>query len=273
MAREVTIVRKETHVRKTWLITGAARGFGRVWAEAALKRGDSVIATAREPEKLADLVTQFGDNFLPVTLDVRDRAAVSAAVETGFRAFGRIDVVINNAGYGLFCPLENVPENDARQIIETNVLGSLWVIQSILPYLRQQGYGHIIQISSIAGLMALPGMAMYNATKWAVEGMVETLANEVKEFGINVTLVEPGPHLTDWIGSSAVRPERGEAYPTHEQMMQQSWPRMLPGYPINAVEPMLNLVDTDTPPLRMLLGESLNEMIIQDGQRRLAGIE
>ncbi|CAI1524468.1 SDR family NAD(P)-dependent oxidoreductase [Serratia fonticola] len=260
-------------MNKVWFITGAGRGFGRVWTEAALKRGDSVIATAREPEKLTDLVTQFGDNLLPVMLDVRDRAAVSAAVDTGFRTFGRIDVVVNNAGYGLFCPLENVPENDARQITETNILGSLWVIQSILPYMRQQRHGHVIQISSIAGLMALPGMAMYNATKWALEGMVETLANEVKEFGINVTLVEPGPHLTDWIGSSAVRPERGEAYPTHEQMMQQSWPHMVPADPSHAVEPMLNLVDTNTPPLRMLLGESLNDMIIQEGQRRLAEIE
>ncbi|WP_252148034.1 SDR family NAD(P)-dependent oxidoreductase, partial [Escherichia coli] len=103
-----------------------------------------------------------------------DRAAVAAAVETGFPAFGLIDVVVNNAGYGLFCPLEDVPEKEARQIVETNLLGSLWVIQSVLPYLRRQGHGHIVQISSIAGLLALPGMAMYNATKWAVEGMVET---------------------------------------------------------------------------------------------------
>lgn len=178
-------------MRKIWLITGAARGFGRVWTEAALKRGDSVIATAREPEKLAELAAGYGEYLLPVKVNVCDRASVAAAVETGFRAFGRIDVVVNNAGYGLFCPLEDVPEKDARQIVETNLLGSLWVIQSVLPYLRRQGYGHIVQISSIAGLLALPGMAMYNATKWAVEGMVETLAQEVKEFGINVTLVEP----------------------------------------------------------------------------------
>ena len=239
-------------MRKIWLITGAARGFGRVWTEAALKRGDSVIATAREPEKLAELAAGYGEYLLPVKVNVCDRASVAAAVETGFQAFGRIDVVVNNAGYGLFCPLEDVPEKDARQIVETNLLGSLWVIQSVLPYLRRQGYGHIVQISSIAGLLALPGMAMYNAT--------------------NVTLVEPGPHLTDWIGSSAVRPERGQAYPSHEQMMLQSWPRLPLAAPDAAVAPMMALVDSDTPPLRLLLGESLNALIIQEGQRRLAGI-
>ncbi|HFL4098004.1 TPA: SDR family NAD(P)-dependent oxidoreductase [Escherichia coli] len=259
-------------MRKIWLITGAARGFGRIWTEAALKRGDAVIATAREPEKLAELAARYGECLLPVKVDVCDRAAVAAAVETGFQAFGRIDVVVNNAGYGLFCPLEDVPEKEARQIVETNLLGSLWVIQSVLPYLRRQGHGHIVQISSIAGLLALPGMAMYNATKWAVEGMVETLAHEVKEFGINVTLVEPGPHLTDWVGSSAVRPEHGQAYPSHEQMMQQSWPRLPLATPDAAEAPMMALVDSDTPPLRLLLGESLNALIMQEGQQRLAGI-
>lgn len=260
-------------MRKIWLITGAARGFGRLWTEAALERGDSVVATAREPEQLTDLVSKFGDNILPVKLDVCDRLAVTAAVETGIHAFGHIDVVVNNAGYGIFCPLETIPERDARQIIETNLLGSLWVIQSVLPYLREQGQGHIIQISSIAGLLALPGMAIYNATKWAVEGMVETLANEIKEFGIKVTLVEPGPHLTDWIGKSAVRPERGQVYPSHEQMMQRNWPRLLPAEPYLSVEPMMKLVDAEVPPLRLLIGESVKEIIIQDGQQRLAGIE
>lgn len=269
---EFVIARKERHVRKIWLITGAARGFGRVWTEAALKRGDGVIATAREPDKMADLVAEYGESLLPVKMDVCDRVAVTAVVETGFLAFGRIDVVVNNAGYGLFCPLEDVPEKEARQIVETNLLGSLWVIQAVLPYLRRQGHGHMIQISSIAGLLALPGMAMYNATKWAVEGMVETLAQEVKAFGINVTLVEPGPHLTDWIGNSAVRPERGKAYPSHEQMMQQSWPRLPLAAPDATVAPMMTLVDSDTPPLRLLLGESLNDLIIQNGQQRLAGI-
>lgn len=259
-------------MRKIWLITGAARGFGRIWTEAALKRGDAVIATAREPEKLVELAARYGECLLPVKVDVCDRAAVASAVETGFQAFGRIDVVVNNAGYGLFCPLEDVPEKEARQIVETNLLGSLWVIQSVLPYLRRQGHGHIVQISSIAGLLALPGMAMYNATKWAVEGMVETLAHEVKEFGINVTLVEPGPHLTDWVGSSAVRPERGQAYPSHEQMMQQSWPRLPLAAPDAAAAPMMALVDSNTPPLRLLLGESLNALIMQEGQQRLASI-
>lgn len=257
---------------KVWMITGAARGFGRVWTEAALNRGDAVIATAREPEKLSDLKLKFGERILTLGLDVCDRVSIAKSVETGLNTFGQIDVVVNNAGYGLFCPLEDVPEDEARQIIDTNLLGSLWVIQSVLPYLRKQGKGHIIQISSIAGLLALPGMAMYNATKWAVEGMVETLAHEVKEFGINVTLVEPGPHLTDWIGSSAVRPERGQAYPTHEEMMQQSWPLLPIGNPDEVAAPMLTLADEKNPPLRMLLGESLKDLIIQDNQRRIAGI-
>jgi len=257
---------------KIWFITGASRGFGKLWTEAALKRGDRVIATARQPDQLSDLVAQYGDKVLAVELDVCNHAAVADAVQIGIDTFGRIDVVINNAGYGLFCPLENVPEEEARQIIETNVLGSLWVIQQIMPHLRKQRSGHIIQISSIAGLMALPGMAMYNATKWATEGMVETLANEVREFGIDVTLVEPGPHLTDWIGNSAVRPKWGDSYPSHEEMMQQSWPRLMPADPKEAVEPIMDLADAETPPMRLVLGESMDALVVKDGQHRLAGI-
>ncbi|MFJ5483941.1 SDR family oxidoreductase [Pectobacterium actinidiae] len=254
---------------KVWFITGASRGFGRIWTETALRRGDCVIAAAREPEKLADLCELFDDRLLPVTLDVCDRAAAVRAVEKGVHKFGRVDVVINNAGYALFCPLEDVPESDARKIIETNFLGSLWVIQAVLPLLREQKKGHIIQISSIAGLMTFPGMAMYNATKWAVEGLLETLAGEVDEFSIHVTLVEPGPHLTDWIGCSATRPPHSDIYPTLEEM-QQRWPRLMPAAPESVAQPMMELVDAAKPPLRILLGEGLKELILKNGQHRLA---
>lgn len=254
---------------KVWLITGSSRGFGRVWAIAALERGDRVIATARNPELLQDLKVRFGAQVLVVALDVCNRASVEAAVKTGVEVFGRIDVVINNAGYGLFCPLESVPEIEANNILDTNLLGSLRVIQEVLPVMRRQQAGHIVQISSIAGLISLPGMGMYNASKWAVEGMVESLALEVKEFGIDVTLVEPGPHMTDWIGSSAIRPERGSVYPSHEHYMHNCWPRTGLGSAESTVAPMLQLIDCDSPPLRLLVGEGLDALVKDVYQERL----
>lgn len=257
---------------KTWLITGCSRGFGRTWALAALDRGDRVIATARDPGTLARLDADYGGRVLVAALDVRDRDQVRRAVHDGVKAFGQIDVVVNNAGYGLFCPVEDIPEREATAILETNLLGSLRVIQEALPVLRDQGGGHIVQISSIAGLISLPGMGMYNATKWAVEGLVEALATEVAEFGVRVTIVEPGPHLTDWIGPSAVRPARGPAYPAHEEYMRRHWPRVVPADPGGTVRPLLDLVDSDDPPLRLPLGDGVAELISEAHRRRLADI-
>jgi len=186
-----------------WFITGASRGFGRLWAQAALERGDQVAATARDIASLDGLVEQFGDSVLPIQLDVTDRTAAFAAVAAAHERFGRLDIVVNNAGYGHFGFIEELSEDEIRAQLETNVFGALWVTQAVLPYLRAQGSGHILQVSSIGGITAFPMVGAYHASKWALEGFSQALAQEVAPFGIKVTLIEPGPFGTDWSGSSA----------------------------------------------------------------------
>jgi NAD(P)-dependent dehydrogenase (short-subunit alcohol dehydrogenase family) len=170
---------------KTWFITGASKGFGREWTEAALERGDRVAATARTIGTLDDLVASYGDAILPITLDVTDRDADFAAVQQAADHFGRLDVVINNAGYGHFGMIEELTEDEIRAQLETNVFGALWVTQAALPILRAQGSGHIIQISSIGGISAFPGIGAYHASKWALEGFSQALAQEVAGFGLH----------------------------------------------------------------------------------------
>ena len=160
---------------KVWLITGSSKGFGRVWAEAALARGDRVAATARDIGTLSDLVAKYGERVAAVRLDVTDKAAVDAAVADVHRRFGRLDVVINNAGYGLFGAVEEVSEDEARAQIETNLFGALWVTQAAVPIMRAQGSGHIIQISSIGGVNAFPNLGLYHASKWGLEGFSQAL--------------------------------------------------------------------------------------------------
>ncbi|MDT5013426.1 MAG: hypothetical protein QOH57_5043, partial [Mycobacterium sp.] len=190
---------------KVWFITGASRGFGREWGIAALERGDKVAATARDVSTLDDLRQKFPDALLPITLDVNDRDADFAAVAQAHERFGRLDIVVNNAGYGHFGFIEELSEDDARNQIETNLFGALWITQAALPYLRQQRSGHIIQVSSIGGITAFQNVGIYHASKWALEGFSQSLAQEVASFGIHVTLVEPGGFSTDWAGASAKR--------------------------------------------------------------------
>ena len=166
---------------KVWFITGSSKGFGKVWAEAALARGDLVAATARDPGTLADLVGKYGDSIAALKLDVTDKAAVGAAVAGTHERFGRLDVVVNNAGYGQFGAIEEISEEEARAQMETNVFGALWVTQAALPVMRAQGSGHIIQISSIGGVNAFPNIGMYHASKWALEGFSQALALEVAD--------------------------------------------------------------------------------------------
>src|SRR3954454_14108815 len=172
--------------QKTWFLTGTSRGFGREWATAALDRGDRVAATARDASTLDDLVARYGDAILPLTLDVTDRDAVFRTVARAHDHFGRLDVVVNNAGYGQFGFIEELSEQEARDQFETNVLGALGVVQAALPFLREQGSGHILQVSSIGGISAFPNIGIYNASKWALEGMSQALAQEVADFGIKV---------------------------------------------------------------------------------------
>ncbi|MEV5572047.1 SDR family NAD(P)-dependent oxidoreductase [Spirillospora sp. NPDC052269] len=240
---------------KTWFITGASRGFGHIWAAAALARGDRVAATARDPESLRPLVEAYGDGVLPLRLDVTDRVAATAAVRRAADAFGRLDVVVNNAGYGLFGMVEETTEEQARAQLDTNLLGPLWVTQAALPILRAQGGGHIMQVSSLGGLAAFPTLGLYNASKWALEGMSEALAQEVGPLGVHVTIVEPGPYGTDWSGASAVRTEPLAAYEPIREARRAGAAARTPADPQATAEVILELADTDDPPLRLFLGD------------------
>jgi NAD(P)-dependent dehydrogenase (short-subunit alcohol dehydrogenase family) len=242
------------HETKTWLITGASRGLGRAWAQAALERGDRVAATARDPSTLDDLAAAHPAALLPLTLDVTDRDAVFAAVAAAHERFGRLDVIVNNAGYGLFGAIEEVDEAQARAQLETNLLGALWVTQAALPILRGQASGHILQVSSLGGIAAFPLVGVYNASKWGLEGLSEALAAEVAPHGIKVTLVEPGPYATDWAGSSGVRATPIGAYDDlRAARAAAAADRPSPGPEVTAGA-ILTLVDADEPPLRLFLG-------------------
>lgn len=255
---------------QTILITGASRGFGRIWAEAFLQRGDNVIATARNTKALEGLVKKYGDAVLPLQLDVTNRAQSFAVVKKAHEHFGRLDVVINNAGYGLFGTIEETTEQEARSQVEANVFGLLWVTQAALPIMRQQGRGHIIQVSSVLGIATLPTLGIYNASKFAVEGLSETLAAEVKDFGINITLVEPNGFATDWAGTSAAHAQPIEAYSRVKEAFQQGLTDDSFGKPEATTEAILKLVDSPNPPLRLFLGKVAFPWVKQVYTERLA---
>lgn len=256
---------------KVWFITGASRGFGREWTIAALERGDSVAATARDAATLDDLVTKYGDRLLPVTLDVTDRTAAFATVAQAHEHFGRLDVVVNNAGYGQFGMVEELSEADIRDQMETNLFGALWVTQAALPFLRAQGSGHILQVSSIGGISAFPNVGAYHASKWALEGLSQALAQEVAGFGIHVTLIEPGGFSTDWGGSSARHATTDPAYDTfREEATRQRAARMAkPGDPLSSAAAVMKVVDAAEPPLRVFFGEAPLAIAEADYARRL----
>jgi NAD(P)-dependent dehydrogenase (short-subunit alcohol dehydrogenase family) len=239
---------------KTWFITGASRGFGYLWAEAALARGDRVAATARRIETLDGLAHRFGDAILPISLDVTDRPACVAAVQQAHSALGRLDIVVNNAGYGQFGAIEELSESEARDQIETNLFGALWITQAALPIMRAQRAGHILQVSSIGGVAAFPNIGIYHASKWGLEGFSEALSYEVAEFGIKVTLVEPSGFSTDWAGPSAKTATPIAAYAPAHAAMAERRKRFTPGDPKGTVKAILQLVDSSDPPLRLLLG-------------------
>lgn len=241
---------------KVWFITGTSRGFGNEWARAALERGDKVAATARDVASLDDLVAKYGDAILPIALDVTDRDADFAAVAQAHEHFGRLDVVINNAGYGHFGFVEELSEQEARGQLETNLFGALWVTQAALPFLRAQGAGHIIQVSSIGGISAFPLVGIYHASKWALEGITQSLAQEVVGFGIKVTLVEPGGFSTDWSGDSASHSAELPDYAAlHATVAEARKTRFsAPGDPAASAKAILQIVDAEQPPLRVFFG-------------------
>jgi NAD(P)-dependent dehydrogenase (short-subunit alcohol dehydrogenase family) len=257
---------------KTWFITGASRGFGREWTIAALERGDTVAATARDPQTLDDLVAQFGDKLLPITLDVNDREAVFAAVARAHEHFGALDVIVNNAGYGQFGMIEEISEAEARAQFDTNVFGALFVTQAALPFLREQGSGHILQVSSIGGISAFPNIGIYNASKWALEALSQSLAAEVADFGVKVTIIEPGAYSTDWGGASARHAAANPAYDAfREKAAEQRKARAgNPGDPVATRAAVLQVVDAENPPLRVFFGDGPLAIATRDYESRLA---
>ena len=255
---------------KTWFITGASKGFGREWAEAALERGDRVAGTARRLDTLDDLVEKYGDTFLPIQLDVTDKDADFAAVQKAAEHFGELDIVINNAGYGHFGMIEELTEDEVRAQLETNLFGALWVTQAALPIMRRQGSGHIIQVSSIGGISAFPTVGVYHASKWALEGFSQSLAQEVAGFGINVTLIEPGGFSTDWSGPSATHSEQNPAYADVREAAKKRPSASDPGDPTATRSAILKVVDAEEPPLRVFFGKMPLEIATKDYESRLA---
>jgi NAD(P)-dependent dehydrogenase (short-subunit alcohol dehydrogenase family) len=257
---------------KGWFITGASRGLGRIWASAAAERGDHVVATARDVAALDDLVAAYPDRVHALALDVTDRVGGFAAVAEAKQILGSLDVVVNNAGFGLFGVIEEITEEQARQQIETNVFGALWVTQAALPIMREQGSGHLLQVSSIGGVHAFPGLGLYHASKWALEGFSQALAAEVAGFGIRVTLIEPTGYATDWAFGSAVRAEEIPAYADLREQVMAARAKVVAdrGNPAATAPVILQLVDMPEPPLRLFLGEGPHEMIVAEYDKRLA---
>lgn len=262
---------------RTWLITGASRGFGRHLTEAVLEAGDQVVATARRPEQLDDLVARHGERIRAVALDVTDAAAAARAAKEATTAFGGLDVVVNNAGYVNSAPIEEMSEDDFRAQIETNLFGVVNVTRAALPVLRAQRSGVFVQFSSIGGRVGgTPGMGAYQTAKFAVEGFSEVLASEVAPFGVKVVIVEPGAFRTDWQGSSMQLHPVG---PDYEQTVgainryRQENDGTQPGDPARAAKVIIDVVGSDDPPRRLLLGADAVASAQQAAEIRAAETE
>jgi NAD(P)-dependent dehydrogenase (short-subunit alcohol dehydrogenase family) len=253
---------------KIWFVTGSSRGLGRKFVEAALARGDQVAASARRTADLEDLVESYGDAILPVELDVTDRRSAFEAVERAVERFGRLDVIVNNAGYALIGAVEELSEEQLRDQLETNLFGAVWVIQAVLPHLRKQRSGHIVQVTSAAGLFSMPLGGGYHASKWALEGLNDALAQEVADFGIKVTIIEPGGFATrsgknpDPLNNGHLA-ETNAAYDALRQRLASALGAQPAGDPSAAAQTLLKLVDSDNPPLRVLFGTGFYPMLQQ----------
>ncbi|MER5424340.1 SDR family oxidoreductase [Streptosporangium roseum] len=253
---------------RTWFITGAGRGLGRAFTLAALERGDRVVAAARTiaPQDFDD---RYGDRLLVLSLDVTDRAAVFAAVATAVEHFGRLDVVVNNAGIMSSGMIEEFTEAEARAQMEVNLFGAMWVCQAVLPHLRAQGSGHIVQISSIAALGGFPTTGMYSASKFALEGMSEALAMEAAQFGVKLTIVQPGGYWTD-LYTSMTSTTPSEPYSPLRAELEKQWAEgSIDSEPHLAAEAVLKLVDSEDPPLRLLLGSMVYDLAFDISRRRM----
>ncbi|GAA0314748.1 SDR family oxidoreductase [Actinoallomurus spadix] len=253
---------------RTWFITGASRGLGRAFAVAALERGDQVVAAARTM-RAQDFDGRYGDRLLTLTLDVTDRAAVFAAVDAAIQRFGRLDIVVNNAGTMSSGMVEEFTETEARAQLDVNLFGAMWVCQAVLPHLRARRSGHIVQISSIAALGGFPSTGMYSASKFALEGMSEALAMEIAPFGVKLTMVQPGGYWTD-LYSSMTMTSPMEEYASLRAELERQWAEgSIDSEPRLAAEALLTLVDSDDPPLRLLLGSMVYDLAFDISRRRM----
>lgn len=244
--------------KKVWFITGSSTGFGRELAEEVLAQGHKVVATARKPETLSDLVEKYPEAARTVRLDVTKKDEVNTAIETAMKEFGRIDVLVNNAGYGLIGAIEEASEEQIRAQFETNVFGALNLMRAVLPLMREQREGHILNFSSVGGFVAFPASGFYSASKFALEAFSESLSKEAAHLGIKVTIVEPGAFRTDFNGRSLhVAENRIEAYPATGEFLGwlQDMDGKQPGDPRKAARALVKIVESETPPLRLPLGE------------------
>ena len=241
---------------KVWFITGASRGLGRIWTEATLKHGDKVTATARKVEHLADLKDRFGDAVLTLALDVTDPEQVKQVVQQAYQHFGKLDVLLNNAGGSLIATIEEASDDQIRDLFEANYFGMVRVLRAALPLLRQQGSGHILGVSSSLGIVPMPLIGFYSATKAAVEALHETMAQEIKQFGIKVTLIEPGAYATEF-GKSARRANGMEAYEDFRKQVTAKLQSEVRGDPQATPDAILKVVDAQNPPLRLAIGSTL----------------
>lgn len=259
-----------------WLVTGSSRGMGRALSEAILQAGHRLVATARDPAQLADLVQRYSDAVRAVALDVTDPAAAQAAVQTAVDAFGGLDVLVNNAGYGTIHSIEDISLDDFRQQIETNLFGTIIVTKAVIPLMREQRSGHIIQFSSVGGRMGAPGRGAYSASKWGVEGFSEVLAREMALVGVKVTVIEPGGFRTDFAGASTVlehgRPEY-DAVVGNAARMQREYDGRQPGDPVRAARAILKVAAMAEPPLRLPLGSDAVAAIAKADHARLSELE
>ncbi len=262
---------------KVWLITGSSRGLGHQIAEAVLAHGDSLVATARNPEQLADLKERYGKNVATVALDVKDRMQARAAVDVAVETFGRLDVVVNNAGYGNIASIEEATEEEFRDQIETDLWGVINVTRAALPVLRKQRAGHIIQISSLGGRIGSPGLGAYQTAKWGIEGFSEVLAKEVAPLGIKVLIVEPGGMPTDWAGSSMHITEPGPDYQASVgqlfalmKMSAGEEGRPNGSDPTKVARVLVQMVDEPDPPLRLLIGSDALQFAVANDEAKLA---
>ncbi|MFI9557060.1 SDR family oxidoreductase [Nonomuraea endophytica] len=254
---------------QTWFVTGASRGLGRAFTEAALERGDRVAAVARNVGSLRELEERYPDGLLVQVLDVTDRDAVFAAVKAAHEHFGRLDIVVNNAGTMSSGMIEEFTEQEARAQFEVNFFGALWVAQAAMPYLREQRSGHIVQISSIGALGAFPTTGLYSASKFALEGMSEALAMEAAQFGVKLTMVQPGGYWTDLYTSMATAEARPEYAELRAELAKQWAEGSVDSEPRLAAEAMLKLVDSPNPPLRLLLGSLVYDLAFSVSQQRM----